>query len=255
MRKLISTFPPNINLDNKGDNYKLIYILGENEFKNNLNDVNHVNKLFYNDIELEIFKKKYEIFIPKNQGFKYRIDKFIYKIAAIREAIIKYKDQNDIVWLDSDVKIFQNPSNYFDEIRPGINQCFSYYDRINTYQYAETGIIYFSSKFSNANLNFFNYLYSHIISGEVFKSDEEWHDAFLIRKYALKFNLPVKNLCIDNSLITTNPIFEHKSARKCLIHMKGGRKNKSILLTFLYDYFMMIYYVFKNKIIKINKFL
>lgn len=250
MIKLISTFPPNTNIDRLNTQRDLLYILGEREFKNHINDYPTVNKLFYNDSDIELFRIKYDNLIPKNKGFKYRIDRFIYKISAIREAINKFKNYNDFIWIDSDVKIFSDPSDYFDEIKPNKNQCFSYYDRIGIYPYAETGVLYFSSEYYNINMNFFNFLYDHVISGEVFKSDEEWHDAFLIRKYALLFNMPVKNICIDLSLITTNPIFEHKSARKCLMHMKGERKNKSYLLTYLIDYFMMIIHVLKIKKLK-----
>lgn len=229
----------------------IVFFLGKNEFSEYAAKEG-IQKITYDDSDIKIFINNNNGKIPRDLGFKFRIDKFIYKISAIREALNHYGDMNDLVWLDSDIEIYAKLDGYLQYIAPKNNECFSFYDREGIFPYSETGVIYFSKSQWHKNIDFFDFLYKHIISGNVF-DDEEWHDAFLISKYAYILKVNTKNLCKENKLITSNPIFEHKLARACLIHKKGRRKNYSILLIYISDTARMffgkiMYYIKVNKL-------
>lgn len=239
MPVLFSTFHPSQEPTLAKSNDEIVFFFGKIESCSyKIRD--NIRKIYYDDLLIQKFIDQNFKKIPQDKGFKFRIDKFIYKIATIREALHQYGQFNDLVWLDSDIQIYAKLNEYLDYISPKNKECFSYYDRIGVFPYAETGVIFFSKIQWQKNSAFYDFLYTHVISGNVFH-DEEWHDAFLISKYAKILSINTKNLCKDNRLLTSNPIFEHKIARNCLIHKKGGRKKYPIFFIYTSDFVRMIF--------------
>jgi|694.fasta_scaffold84971_3 hypothetical protein len=225
-------------------------VLGTTEHSKMLEtkDYRKYNYLSANDASNESFKKN-NSFLTKIPDFKFRPDLFGYKILAIK-AMLEAFPNNDLVWMDSDIILNENPQNYLEKIRPEKGDLFSYYDRLDTYDFAETGVMFFSKEGTSMSLVFFEFLHGLVTSNKVFEEDQ-WHDAYLIRKFATEKNLAVTNLCKKFNLVTTNPIFEHSDARSVLIHSKGNRKRMKINKVLFIDYSRLLFEICRYYLAKL----
>ena len=172
----------------------------------------------------EKIKNTYDDF-NTSEDYRFAPDRFCYKTSAICTALLA-SQKKYLVWLDADSIIKKNDlTKYLDTLAPQDNQIASFFDRDRTYGYSETGIIIFNLEHPGTK-SFIEEWNNAFVNGEILNYSE-WHDAFYF-SHLVRSNPPglFRFLCADLGLRTTHPIFELKSLRKRIEHLKGNTRKK-----------------------------
>ena len=162
--------------------------------------------------------------------------RFSFKIFALKNAYIKYKNKyNYIFWLDSDIKFNQSKERMHFYIMDKLynikknNMMFGYFKRLNTY--LEAGVMLFNTK-HNLTGNFLEDMCNLYLSGRIYKIPQT-HDAFVwdyMRNcYEILFHVNnidfSNNICSIKNITGNCNVINYTIFSKFLSHYKGPRKS------------------------------
>lgn len=150
----------------------------------------------------------------KNQGIKYKIFPFYYKVLAIRHAYKQLADKyRYLVWLDADCVLVGRSEirDLIDVVRQVGATC-GYFGR-PYYKCSETGLIIFATNGAESLISAWADSYSRI------SEFEEWHDAYLFSRVV---SAEALDFCNHYELTSNHPVSE--LCGHWLDHQKGGRK-------------------------------
>lgn len=161
--------------------------------------------------------------------------RFSFKIFALKNAYIKYKDNyNYIFWLDSDIKFKQTNNKMHFYVLDKLynikqkNIMFGYFKRLNTY--LEAGIMLFNTK-HNLTGYFFEDMCNLYLSGCIYDLPQT-HDAFVWdhMRYIYEILFNVNNIdfsndvCKQKNIIGNCNVINYTIFANFLNHFKGQRK-------------------------------
>ena len=170
--------------------------------------------------------KKYQYSLS---DFRYMASKFFWKVAAIKQAVCNDLKFKNFVWIDADIYIKRNDFFlWFQSII--VENKINFFGRSHVSMYAETGLLFIPKKLMSILSEIYNF-YKYL---DIFNLSE-WHDAYIFTYYFDKNKSNVCDLSYKSKLSSTHPLFEIQND-KFFTHMKGDRKNKFILFTYILDF-------------------
>ena len=177
--------------------------------------------------EIELFQKEF-FHLCSESNFKLSPNRFIYKPTAIASAN-KFLDGTNykyLVWIDADT-IFKKPGllESFKIIAPHDAQIASVFERFNSMNYLEAGLMIFNRDHKNFN-EYIDNCCNIFISGKIFDF-MEWHDAFIWSQLMNAYPPDsFRLLCKEFQIPGSHPIAAFNILADKMDHLKG--KNKSL---------------------------
>ena len=168
------------------------------------------------------FRGKYQ---DKMQFMHYtqRMDKWIFKIAAISQ-YLKDFNQGNLLFLDADcvIKSKRACESISKFIEPALQYDLGIFRRYRTFMHPESGFLFIRN--SRVTREVFNDLLEQVLQWK-FLDLPSWTDDSLIDRAILENRLHALDFCEFYGLTSGNPVYE-SSLRSVLLHLKGNRKGK-----------------------------
>jgi hypothetical protein len=175
--------------------------------------------------EIEIFHRKFSHSFSESE-FKFSPNRFIYKPTAIVSANNFLANTNNkyLVWIDADT-IFKKSGllESFERIAPNDGQIASVFERFQSLNYLEAGLMIFNRDHSHFN-EYIENCCNIFISGKIFNF-MEWHDAFIWSQLMNAYPPDsFRLLCEEFQIPGSHPISGFDLLKDKMDHLKGNNK-------------------------------
>lgn len=155
--------------------------------------------------------------------FRWQAGRFAWKVFAMQEVFSAFPEEPNITWLDADSILKPGFDEWVGEIF-SLTHAVSFLGRAHKGIHAETGLINFVGPKGRELCERVIGIYRSL---ELFEFNE-WHDAYVFTSVLL-YNKHCFDISKHRGVRSSNPLYEIDRGHH-IIHLKGMRKNSSLML-------------------------